>query len=171
MRSLVLIALFAVSCGKKEEAAKTEAAPQASASPSASASGSAAKSEKKGASSEVAGSYASKQGVVRMPEDAPPFIHPESKEGIGEGELSMTLPAESGAIIGKATGALGAQTFSGWLEGDRITGSLTPEAGASPALWGVVEGKNEGGSVTGTIRASSSDGRVVREATFTLKKK
>jgi hypothetical protein len=163
----VLIALLTISCGKKEEAAKTEA----QAAPSASASASAAKSEKKAAPSEVAGSYASKQAAVRTPEDAPPFIHPDSKEGIGEGELSMVLPPESGAISGKASGALGAQTFSGWLEGDRVTGTLTPNAGATPALWGVVEGKNESGAVTGTIRASSSDGRVVREATFTLKKK
>jgi hypothetical protein len=163
----VLIALLAVSCGKKEEAAKTEAQPA----PSASASASAARAEKKAVSTEVAGSYASKQGVVRMPDDAPPFIHPDSKEGIGDGELSMTLPAETGAVTGKASGALGAQTFSGWLEGDRVTGTLTPNAGATPALWGVVEGKNDNGAVTGTIRASSSDGRVVREATFTLKKK
>ena len=81
MRALVLIALLTISCGKKEEAAKTEA----QAAPSASASASAAKSEKKAAPSEVAGSYASKQAAVRTPEDAPPFIHPESKEGIGEG--------------------------------------------------------------------------------------
>ncbi|MGZ3421834.1 MAG: hypothetical protein ACXVEE_28425 [Polyangiales bacterium] len=170
MKKLLLMVLLAtVSCGKKEESApatKSEA-PAASASASASTQ----KAEKKAVPLAVSGAYAAKQGAVRMPDDAPPFIHPESKDGVGDGELSMTLPAADGAVTGKATGALGAQTFSGWLEGDRLTGTLAPNADATPMLWGVVEGKNDNGAVTGTIRASNSDGRVVREATFTLKKK
>jgi len=83
----------------------------------------------------------------------------------------MTLPAGDGAVVGKASGALGAQAFAGFLEGDRLVGSLAPSAGASPEFWGVVEAKREGSKVTGTIRASNGDGRVVREATFTLESK
>jgi len=39
----------------------------------------------KGAPMELAGSYSAKQATVRTPEDAPPFIHPESKDGVATG--------------------------------------------------------------------------------------
>lgn len=168
MRYLALVALLLVSCGKKD-APKNEPAPATSAAPAPSAA--AEKSEAKAAPSTVKGSYTAKQAEVRTPEDAPKFIHPESKDGIGAGELEITLPGQRGEATGKASGALGAQVFSGWLEDGRLTGTLQPTGDAANAMWGLVEATVEGGSVKGTIRASGRDGRVVREASFTLEKK
>jgi hypothetical protein len=166
VKRLVLVALLLLGCGKKETASSepTTTAPSASALPKSEAEPKAAAAAKS-----VKGAYTAKQAEVRTPEDAPKFIHPESKDGIGAGELELTLPAKSGEVTGKASGALGAQVFSGFLDEGHLTGTLTPAAGATPTMWGLVDATVEGGSVKGTIRASGGDGRVVREATFEAK--
>jgi hypothetical protein len=161
----LIIAVLLVGCDKKDAPATT-AAPASSSAPAASAS--VAPEE---TATTVKGSYSAKQGEVRTPSDAPKFGHPEVQEGIGDGELEVTLPPKHGEVTGKAKGALGAQVFSGWLEDGRLTGTLTPAEGSSPPMWGYVEGAVEGNSVKGTIRASGADGSVVREASFTLDKK
>jgi len=164
MRSLVLMALLLASCGKKDTAKTEPPAPSVSV---------VAKGEepKTAAPMTLKGSYTAKQAEVRTPEDAPKFIHPDSKDGVGTGELELTMPAKRGEVTGKASGALGAQVFSGWLDEGRLTGTLHPAEGAAPAMWGLVDANVEGGTVKGTIRASGHDGRVVREAPFTLEKK
>jgi hypothetical protein len=156
--------VLVLGCGKKEEApAATKPQPSASAAASEEPKKSADAPQK---SATFKGAYTAKQAEVRTPEDAPKFIHPESKDGIGAGELELTLPAKHGEVTGKASGALGAQVFSGFLDEGHLTGTLTPTAGATPMMWGIVDATVEGGSVKGTIRASGGDGRVVREATF-----
>ncbi len=174
-RVSLLSIVLVVGCGK-QEAAPTEAAPKPAA--SASASASATPKPKEAAPLSLKGSYAAKQGEVRIPEDAPPFLHPtgpEGKEALGDGELELTLPPKEGAVVGKGKGALGAQLFEGWLEGDRLNGTLRPAEGAAPAMWGLVqatvEGTGDARVVKGSLRASGRDGKVVREATFTLDKK
>lgn len=170
-RLLLCCFVVVVGCGKKD-APPSEPAPAAK--PAVSASASAA-AEKPAAPLTLKGAYAAKQGEVRMPEDAPPFLHPESKEGLGDGDLELVLPAKDGAVVGKGKGALGAQLFEGWLEGNRLNGTLRPADGATPAMWGLVEatveGAGEARTVKGTVRASGRDGKVVREAAFTLDKK
>jgi hypothetical protein len=168
MRYAALIALLLVSCGKKEPTKSEGPSTSTAASASASASG---KAQPKAEPTTVKGSYTAKQAEVRTPEDAPKFIHPESKEGLGAGELEINLPALQGEATGKASGALGAQVFSGFLSDGHLTGTLQPADGASPAMWGVLDATVEGSSVKGTIRASGRDGRVVRDASFTLEKK
>lgn len=121
----------------------------------------------------MTGSYDAKRGEIRMPSDAPPFLHPEVKEGTGPGTLTLTLPGAPGPVTGSATGALGEQTLVGWLAEDgRLTATLSPAKGTSVTMWGTVDAKVEGEGaarkVTGTIRASDVDGRVVREASFQL---
>ena len=160
----------ALSCGKKEDAPK----------PAVTApSGAPASSEKKAESeqkpdeakgSTFKGSYAAKQAEVRTPDDAPKFIHPDTKDSIGAGELALTLPATRGPIAGKASGALGAQVFSGWLEEGRVTGTLHPNDAAANAVWAVVDATLEGSVIKGVMRGSGRDGRVVRDAAFSLEK-
>lgn len=166
MRALALAALLLVSCGKKDAPETTSAAPAPSAAPSAKA-----EAPAKDAPTTVKGSYTAKQAEVRTPEDAPKFIHPESKDGVGAGELEITLPGKRGEATGKASGALGAQVFTGWVEEGRLTGTLYPASGAAPQMWGLVDATVDGSTVKGTIRASGHDGRVVREASFTLDNK
>lgn len=170
MRFAALATVLTIGCGKKEEPA-----PKPTPAPSASV---VAKAEEKpSAATAFKGAYTAKQGAVRTPEDAPPFVHPDSKDGLGAGELELTVPAAKGEVVGKASGALGAQLFSGWLEDGQLRGTLQPSqpsdtaANAANAMWGVVVATVEGASIKGTIRVSGRDGRVVREATFTLEKK
>lgn len=164
--------VLVVGCGKKDSSEPAPTKPAASASASASAS---AAPEMVEGPLTLTGAYTAKQGVVRTPDDAPPFIHPDSKEGLGEGELEIVLPGKSGAVTGKAKGALGAQVLEGWLEDGKLTATLRPAEGATPAMWGLVEATVEGSGasrvIKGTVRASGRDGKVVREATFTLDKK
>lgn len=172
MNRLLLVGfVVVVGCGKKDASEPAQTKPVASASASASAS---AAPEPVGPLT-LKGVYTAKQGEVRTPEDAPPFIHPESKEGLGEGELEVVLPGKSGAVTGSAKGALGAQIFEGWLDEGKLTGTLRPAEGATPAMWGLVDATVEGSGasrvIKGTVRASGRDGKVVREAAFTLDKK
>lgn len=165
-RALIALAFVVVACGKKDAPTDQPAGkPAASAAPSASAA-------PKSAPITLKGAYASKRGEVRVASDAPAFVHPDSKDGLGEGELTITLPATNGAATGTAKGALGAQSFSGWLEDGHLTGTLHPGEGSKPAMWGVVDANVEGSGdarvVKGTVRASGADGQVVREATFSL---
>jgi len=168
VRALALAALLLVSCGKKETATKTEPAPAASSTSGAPKAEAPAAPE---ATSTLKGAYTAKQAEVRTPEDAPKFIHPESKDGVGAGALEITMPGKRGEVTGKASGALGAQVFTGWLEDGKLTGTLYPASGSSPQMWGLVDAAVESNTVKGTIRASDHDGRVVREAPFTLEKK
>ncbi len=167
MRRLLIAALL-VACSKKEPVVEKPTAPAAS---SSSSSAVAPTAEKPKAPATFKGAYTAKQAEVRTPSDAPAFIHPESKDGVGAGELELTLPGGDGAVTGKGSGALGAQVFSGWLEGNRLTGTLHPEGDAASAMWGLVEGNVEGSTIKGTLRTSNRDGRLVREAPFTLEKK
>lgn len=169
-RITIAAAIFAVCGCDKKPAPEQQPAPTpsvaASAAPTASAPAAPAELT-------VTGSYEAKRGEVRTPGDAPPFLHPEVKEGLGQGTLTLTLPAAPGPVTGTATGALGAQTLVGWVGDDgRLTATLTPAKGATPMMWGTVDAKVEGGgaarTVSGSIRASDVDGRVVREATFQL---
>jgi hypothetical protein len=173
----VPFALASVGCDKKGEAGG--GAPAASEKPAASAkgSGSAAPSAEVKAPEplDVAGSYEAKAGEVRTPKDAPTFSN-TATGATGKGDLSMVLPAtDDGPVTGKASGPLGAQTFSGTIEEGRLTGTLSPADGDKEAMTGTVlatvAGKGDARTVDGTLRASGPDGRVVREASFKLEPK
>jgi hypothetical protein len=190
-RAIVFLALtLTCACGKKE-GAPSGAAPSASnasnasgessapvpasattstAAATASAIGGAGASE---AGDLFTGKYEAKIGVVRTPDDAPKFD--DTKDGaLGPGSLELSLPASDGEVQGKASGALGDQTFEGALEDGKLRGVLRPTSGANPSMTGVVDatvtGTGAARSIAGTLRAASEDGRVVREATFSLAK-
>lgn len=176
-RVFLCVLVLVMGCGKKDAAPAEPAPAKPAVSASASSASASAKPVEAGPLT-LKGAYAAKQGEVRMPEDAPPFLHPDSKEGVGDGEVELTLPGGSGKegpVVGKAKGALGAQLFTGWLEGDRLNGTLYPAEGATPAMWGLVEATVEGAGaarvVKGTIRVSGRDGKIVREAAFKLDQK
>ena len=172
MRAWVMAAVLVCACNKdapKEEKPVAAAASSAKAVPSAEA-------PKPPEPTKVAGAYDAKSADVKTPKDAPPWIEPEGGGATGAGTLAFTLPVADGDVDGTGDGVLGAQTFSGRLEEGRLTGTLAPKSpDAAPAFWGTVdakvEGKGEARKVAGVLRASGKDGRVVREAAFTLEKK
>ena len=175
-----LVAAIAIGCGKQggSEAAggaATASASAATASPSSSSSSSSssASSAKPAGKTPFVGEYDAKVGVVHVQDKAPPFAD-EDSGALGKGELSLDLPAADGDVTGKASGALGAQTFTGAIEAGRLSGTLRPDGDPSAltgTLMGDVTGSGDARTIVGTIRASGPDGRVVREAAFTLKKK
>ncbi len=140
----------------------------------ASGSASAKGAETATATATFTGSYDSKAAAVQTPDSAPPFENEESGL-LGPGTLSFVLPAGDGEVTGESTGALGTLKLHGMLEGTRLTAQATPDPTASPAMWGTlladVQGSGDARTVTGALRASSDNGHVVREATFTLRKK
>jgi hypothetical protein len=166
-------------CGKKADAsgeAPGAASASANAATAASASGSASAvaSAKPAASVELAGTYDAKVATVRMPKDAPPFVQSETG-ATGAGTIALVLPAESGAVTGKASGPLGDEAIFGNLEGTVLNATVRPANGGDGAMTGTieatVEGTGDARKVTGTLRAASADGRTVREAAFTAAKK
>ncbi len=171
MRAWMMAVALVIACNR--EAPKDEkAAPAASSAKPAPS----AEAPKPPQPTPVAGGYDAKVADVRVQKDAPPWIEPEGGGATGAGTLAFTLPVGDGDVDGTAEGVLGAQTFMGRLEGGRLTGSLAPKApDAAPAFWGTVdanvEGKGDARKVAGVLRASGKDGRVVREAAFTLEKK
>jgi hypothetical protein len=173
---LALASMLALGCGKKDsEGGGPAGKEKTAASGSASAFASASASAKPAAPLDVTGSYEAKLGEVRTPKDAPVFSN-TTVGALGKGELALVLPAEDeGAVTGKASGPLGAETFSGTIEDGRLTGTLSPVAGEKNAMTGTlvatVTGKGDARTVEGSIRASGPDGRVVRDATFKLEPK
>lgn len=165
MKRALLCAAFVLACGKKDEA-PAAAKPSPSSSASVESDKPAPPAKKNDDKTTYKGSYTAKQAEVRTPDDAPKFIHPDSKDALGAGELELNV--DNGIVTGKATGALGAQTVSGALEDGHLRATLTPTDGA---MWGVLDADVAGSSIKGSIRASGRDGRVVREATFALEKK
>jgi hypothetical protein len=164
--------MLATGCDKKDSSGGS--APVASTKAQAAASGTAvaSASAKPPAPLDVTGSYEAKAGEVRTPKDAPTFSN-VATGAMGKGELSLVLPAEAeGAVTGKASGPLGAQTFSGMIEEGRLTGTLSPADKSSDAMTGTVlgtvSGKGDARTAEGSIRASGPDGRVVRDAAFKL---
>ena len=120
---------------------------------------------------DVKGAYDAKVAAVRTPKDAPAIVD-ISEGAVGAGSFRVSLPATRGPSIGTATGALGKQTFTGFLEDGRLTGNLVPEGDSETKMWGIVDAtvtsKDDDRVVSGTLRASSRDGRLVREASFKL---
>ncbi len=162
--------------GRKDEPAKeAEQQPAPSTASSEPMGGAVASAKVKPAEAiEVKGSYDAKMAAVRTPDDAPKFNDIE-QGALGPGEITLQLPAGDGPVTGSITGALGTQTFSGFVEEGRVSGTFRPDAGSAPRMWGwvlaEVSGEGDTRAVTGTLRASSENGRIVRESPFALKKK
>lgn len=168
---------LAAGCDKKDSSGGSAPVASTKAQAAAGASGSAvaSASAKPPAPLDVEGSYEAKAGEVRTPKDAPTFSN-VATGAMGKGDLTLVLPAEDdGPVTGKASGPLGAQTFSGVIEEGRLTGTLSPADKTSDAMTGImlgtVAGKGDARTAEGSIRASGPDGRVVREAAFKLEPK
>jgi hypothetical protein len=98
--------------------------------------------------------------------------------GLGEGTISLTLDRKAGVILGVAGGAIGDVVISGSLfpeeagspssGGQTITATVGRKDPLDRGLSGTLGAKAEGDKLTGTMRLSAANARVVREASFTL---
>ena len=90
---------------------------------------------------------------------------------IGKGTVDLTI-GQRGEARGETKGALGDMTLSGTYDGQELRANLLP---ANPKAEGAMTGfmvlASEGTALKGTLRASSRDARIVREANVELTKK
>jgi hypothetical protein len=136
----------------------------ASAAPSASASAPSA-----GAGDAYKGAYKAKVGAVNPPKDAKIQLWAKDEGTAAVGDGTVHLAIRGTTITGDAKGALGEQTITGQLDGKDVTARVDPKnPNAENAMTGVLTGKLEGTTITATIRVSSRNANIVREAPITL---
>ncbi len=91
----------------------------------------------------------------------------DGKLGVGPVELSLEV-APSGAVTGRATGALGALQARGQAEEEVLIVTLSPEADEPTAFSGTLTLRREGEQLKGTLQASTGDSLKARSAELTL---
>jgi hypothetical protein len=138
--------------------------------PSASVSAVASASSAPAAGDGWSGDYTAKKAEIEMPDKVKDLTwkRDPGDKLIGPGKL--TLRIEEGVVSGSAAGALGEQIVTGTVEGKSLKFSLLPKnATAGDAMTGTGVGEVTATSITGTMRCSSPDAVIIREATFELK--
>lgn len=119
------------------------------------------------------GSYTAKKGTVELPSKVKDKTRSrdDGATGIGPGTVTLTI-APDGELSGKLSGALGAATLRGTVEGDMVRASVFPDDPAAPtAMTGVLVGMRKEGVIRGEIRVAGPDASVVRESPIELKRK
>jgi autotransporter translocation and assembly factor TamB len=86
----------------------------------------------------------------------------------GNGTVDLTIDVD-GQVKGTAKGALGTMTIRGWLDGATLRAGLAPaDPTAAIAMSGVLVGTAEDETITGELRVSSQDAKLVRSASLKL---
>jgi hypothetical protein len=94
----------------------------------------------------------------------------KAEDGVGAGTLSLNVAAD-GAVTGEGEGALGKFVLKGMLKEGALTANVTP-AKAGEGFTGFLEATEKDAAFAGTMKLASFErGNLIREATFTLKKK
>jgi len=99
------------------------------------------------------------------------FRGDDASTGLGEGTLALTVDQKTHRVSGEGAGPLGDVVLTGAVTGDELTFSVLRKDGQDRGLTGTGAGKVSEGSLAGTMRLSRGDAHVIREATFSLKKK
>ena len=167
-RTILLIAILA-SC--KESPATTDAAPvAASASVSASASVPAAPA----GPATYTGTYNAERGTLYVP-DAEAWkgvgLRPDDAGATGEGAITLVVDPDGGAVSGSLEGPLGPATLSGVSQEGALTFQVAPKEKTDLAFRGTGSASLDAGVVTGEMHLSSWRANVLREATFSAKRK
>ncbi len=92
----------------------------------------------------------------------------DSGAGLGEGDISLEVNRQSGAVRGTATGAIGEAVLSGDISGDTLMASVLRKDPLDRGFTGTAVLKAEGDKMEGTMKLTVSDARVIREAHVTL---
>jgi hypothetical protein len=88
--------------------------------------------------------------------------------GLGAGKMSLSVSRSSGEVRGTGEGPLGSIVLVGVVVDDAITVSVSRKDPLDRGLTGTGVARVAGDKITGTMRLSVADARVIREATFTL---
>jgi hypothetical protein len=119
------------------------------------------------------GRYEAKKGSVTLPPKVKDkgIAADDGKAAVGPGSIELTV-LPSGEIRGKVTGALGAGSITGKVDGEVVRAMVRPDDPfAANAMTGVVVGERKGEAIACEMHVAGPDGTVIREAKVELKKK
>ena len=169
-RKLLLVAILA-SC--KESPATPDAA-SVSSSVSVSASASASASAAPAGPPTYAGTYNAERGTLYVP-DAEAWkgvgLRPDDAGATGEGPITLVIDPDGGAVTGTLEGPLGPATLSGVSQEGALSFQVAPKDKTDLAFRGTGTASLDAGVVSGEMHLSSWRANVLRDATFSAKRK
>jgi hypothetical protein len=177
MRAMAVAAMVVVLVGCPKSAPNGEdagggAKPSTTASTSPTGDASAAADSATGAT--YAGKYTVTPGGMYVPSDKEwanvKFKNDDSKM-LGDGEISITVDSTGRVSGGTETGPLGASVIDGKSEGGTISGTIRRKDPNDGGLTGTLVAKISGDALEGTMKLAEFNAAVVREAKFEAKKK
>ncbi len=167
-RKILVVAMLA-SC--KESPATSDAALAPSASVVASASASAIVAS---GPPTYAGTYNAERGTLYVP-DAEAWngvgLRPDDAGATGEGAITIVVDADGGAVTGSLEGPLGPATLSGVSQEGALSFQVAPKEKTDLAFRGTGTASFDAGVVSGEMHLSSWRANVLRDATFSAKRK
>lgn len=90
---------------------------------------------------------------------------------VGDGTISLQIPATKGPVRGEIGGVFGDLIVNGQRDGEVITAQVNPkDPNAQNAMTGVFHGSLKGDALEGTLRVANRNANLVREAEIKLKK-
>ena len=165
-RKLLLMVAILASC--KDPPATPDAAPVA-----VSASVSASAAPPPGPTT-YAGTYNAERGTLYIP-DAEAWkgvnLRPDDAGATGEGAITLTIDPDGGAVTGSLEGPLGPATLTGVSQEGAISFQVAPKEKTDLAFRGTGTAGVDAGVLSGDMHVSSWRANVLREATFSAKRK
>ena len=120
------------------------------------------------------GTYNATPGALFVP-DAAAWEHVKFRGddagALGEGTLTFSIDADSGALSGVLDGPLGPATLSGRATDEGLAFNVAPREQTDMAFSGTGTGVVDAGGASGEMQASSWRANVIRTATFAAQAK
>jgi hypothetical protein len=92
----------------------------------------------------------------------------EAGIGLGDGTLTLTVNRETKEVRGTAEGAIGDVVLVGSIADDTVTGSVLRKDPQDRGLTGTLIAKLSGEALSGSMKLSVANARVIREVKFTV---
>jgi hypothetical protein len=169
--ALIALMLSTVACSRSEQpqpttTTTTSAQPSTSAPPPAPSGPT--------APAQWSGNYKSERGTIYVPDggewSGTKWRGDDSKDGLGEGKLVLTIDPTTGRVEGTLDGPLGPAIVYGQVTGERVAATVARKDIADRGFTGTLQGSLAAGAIEGTLKMSLADAHVIREAHFQLKK-
>ncbi len=119
------------------------------------------------------GRYDAKKGVVTLPPKVKDkgFAADDGKTLAGPGTIDLNV-LPSGEIRGRMSGALGAGSITGRVDGAMVRAVVRPDDPlANNAMTGIFVGEHKGDAIACELHVAGPDGTTIRESTVELTRK
>jgi hypothetical protein len=120
------------------------------------------------------GTYTAKAAAIDLGKGNKVVKWPQNPEAgaAGSGTIDLVVADPRGEVRGEAKGPLGNLLVNGDFDGRDLRSNLVPrDPNADDAMTGVMTLVADGAAMRGTLRVSSRDARIVREASVQLARK